>query len=256
MTKKEFQELKEEFAAVTCKFEQFNKKINEIRAKYNKYFFDQIQTSKHIMAETVLLTNLVSLKAKGESDDTIEKTKNDFVNKVLSEEKEDILNHTKLTRIADNFENTSKEDNEKFEFLVENFILDYHPYVNINMNPNVQNVFKLLMKFYYENNIGGFEEVFEMNKQALSHPELAEEDYNRAQTLYNQFKMFYQKNYNDNKNKFPLNKQIVFLNDVALDSERDELEIAIKKELKMNEAIHKDYVATFGSDYKIPFVNR
>lgn len=253
MTKQEFYDIKEEFAAVTCKFEQMNKKVNELRAKYNKYFFPQIMANKHLVAEISLLTNLVSLKSKNENDEEIERVRNEFVNKVLAEEIDDINKHNKFVSIVNNFEKHTQEENDQFEFKVENFILDYHPFVNINMNPKVQNVFKLLMTMYYDNNIEGFDEIFEMNKNGLAHPEIGEDDYQRAQKLYLQFKIAYQKNYNELKNQFPLNKEVVFLNEVSMDSEKDDLEISIKKLLGMNEAIHKDYIATFGSDYKIPF---
>ena len=253
MTKEQYNEMKEEFAAVTYKFEQLNKEIVYFREKYAVNFFHITESSKNLIAETTLLSNLIALKAKGESEEKINTIRENFTAKALEQESLDIKGYNNQVEVAKRREEYKREDLEKFEEEFQDFILNYHPYVNINLDQQLSNVVKLLLRCYYENNIEGFKEVFKMNEKGFIHEELDSSLYTKCEGLYLEFKVYYQKYYNEVKDKFPMNKREIYSNDDSIRAERDLLTIENNKYKTMNEAIHKDYITQFGTDYNIPF---
>ncbi|MGM9970721.1 MAG: hypothetical protein ACI35S_10050 [Anaeroplasma sp.] len=253
MNKQEFNELQNEFGQYVYRYEYFIKKGYLLDLRYNYTFYDILYQTHKIEIECGLLQSILKMNEENKSEKEI----SNFVEKVLNDYKDkenkivEKYNFSKI--VIDNYDKQTQDEKEDFEKYYEDYVINFSPIVKIMVPKTAKPIVDTLKSFYNNNNIDGFKELFELNKEIFRVIDIPEEQYNGISAFYYQNKLNINKDYNQKVSKYPYNKEKVFDNDMSIKAEEGELLIHLSNVKKLCNALHKDYESIYGKDAEFIF---
>lgn len=250
MNREEFNELQSEFAEYIYRYEYFLKTgyLNDFY--YNLKFQDDIATNSKIEYEnSVMLTAINESKAKPEFN------LNEFLEFVKGNKKdleanvEDKIKRAKL--ITGNTDRLSVDEKKDFEKLYLETIKKYHPVVRVFVDENEKKIFETLRSFYNDNNVGGFKEFLDLNKDNFKPIDYAEDTFSKVAGFYYQNQKNINADFTKKSGTYPFNKREVFKDDISISREGGEFKVNYTRLLRDNQNLKLQYKQLFGVDLDI-----
>ncbi len=245
MNKQEYQEMRDEFATLVYNYEAFLKSGFLTDCRYNVAFFEPLKEIRKCEAEIAVITQAIQAKATHKIEvvlNAIKEAKEKFATEQLQTENKH--NYClQLLSIINKFDKSVFDESEK-EF--KEFILQYHPVVNLNPSKEAKATYDMLKRFYLECNHLGFKEYLATNIKVFEVPELTEDKYVEASKIYFNFRTTINQQFNDLSKKYPNTKINVFEDEITVQSEKDDLEIKAKKLKEGLVSARKDFYDNFG----------
>ncbi len=251
MNKNEFLEMKNEFAEYIYRYEYFLKcgAIND--CYYNHVFGKNLDEVRKYDLENKLIMGAIKLKSENKPQEEIDKFIADFKQKFADENAKIEEKHRAADIIFANNEKLTPEERKQFEEDYLAYVKANHPIVKCFASEEEEKLFYLLNQLYKENNILGFKEVIEMNKNIFKEVEYKEEDFNQISAYFYDTKKNINADYLQKQNAYPYNKQDVLKNEISIAREMGEIKVRTNQLIASNKELHKDYIENFGEDISI-----
>lgn len=248
MNRKEFEEIQEQMAKSLIVYERFLKKSNYLKAKYNCHFGKYTEQELKYRIENDIMINVVKMiteeKSVDEIEQLIEKGKKMYAKTMV-----DLANEFKHdTFVVYNFENT---DLNVMEEIFEKYVRENHPAIKMAISNEEAQVYNALRALYCDNNIPGFENVLELNKNLLSKVEYTEDKFVEYYKYYLKTARDIQNDMEKKLKAFPFDKEEMFKDNISLAAEEGELRVRVNKLSQANKNLHKDLTKLYGEDINL-----
>lgn len=250
MNKQEYTEMRQEFAQLIYEYELYLKRGFLTDCRYNVIYYDTLRELRTYEAELAIMSQAIQSKSKHKIEDilnAITRAKEEF-----KKETETTVNkHTycqQLLQIIDRFDKSVFELSEtKFK----DFVVNYHPVVCLNSNPEAKKAYDMLKRFYLESNYIGFDDYLKKNMNIFDVGDLNDDKYVEASQVYYNFRNTINNSMKNLEKQYPYNKMSVFNDDMTVLAEKDDLEIRAKKISESIKNAKKDFFDNFGFEFSL-----
>lgn len=251
MNRLEFNEMVKEFGEDVYSFEKFLKKGFILEASYITVYNGLLKDINYITFENNLLKDGMEKLKNNQSLEDINKYLLENKKKVNDTIAQLVTRDIYYKKVYDSAYQFLSKENEELEEIYKDYCLKHHPAVRAFISKQEEELSNYLKKEYFEDNLENLKTLLEKNQGVFINDEIEESKFNDVSGHY--FKL--RKNMNVERQtrlqKYPYIKENVFKDDLSIASEEADLRIQLKKLKDLNEALHKDYVANFGNDFKL-----
>ena len=250
MNKEEFNELQKEFADYVYRYEYFLKcgYLNDLY--YNQEFKEEIKRNSELEFENSALYTAINekqTKPDFDLDKYLEFAKGQL--KLLHSNIEEKQRKAEYT--VGNSERLTVDQKKDFEKEYLDVINKYHPVVRVFVQEKEKEIYNRLRAFYNNNDIAGFKEFLDLNKNVFAPIDYADDTYTKVAGFYYQNQKSINADYTKKVDTYPYNKAKVLTDDIAIARERAELSVGYTKLTRDNQSLKAKFKEIFGTDFAI-----
>ena len=251
MNKEEFKELQDQFANLCYTYDKISKDGFIFDAKYTYYFKDLVRRRFKITEENKMFQQIAIMLKNNKSDEEI----NSFIEEAKKNFAKEMFNFDKkieiISPIIKHLNEMSNDEIDEVEAVYKNYAIMYHPVVKMNPSQNELQLFGLIRKIYFENNLSGLNEILENSKNFLKHIEINEDNYSKYSNYFYDTDKKIKIDIKKKTDAYPYTKFDVFDDEISIAREEGELRASVNKLSEMNQVLHKDFVELFKRDVSI-----
>lgn len=248
MNKTEFKELQDQFATLAYTYDRISKDGFIFDAKYTYYYKDLVKKRFKITEENKMLQQIAIMLKNNKTEEEInlfiDEAKKKFADQMFKFDKKLEI----ISPIIKHLNEMSNEEIEEVEATYRNYAIMYHPAVKMNPSQNELQLFGLIRKLYFENNLSGLQEILNNSKNFLTPIEINEDDYIKYANYFYDTDKTIKTDIKKKTDNYPYTKFEVFDDAIAIAREEGELRASVNKLSEMNQALHKDFVELFKKD--------
>ena len=244
MQYKDFIKLQNELKNILVDYTKFLKKGATLDLKYTNEFKDEILKDFKLRNENSMLiqasTMLNDKKSLEEVDKYIDNYKANY--NILFNNLNAKINNCNLV-----FEKPLDEErkNELEEHFL-NVVKTASPLLLIDADKAYYNSFNLLQMLYQQNNYETYFADYELNKELFNEKNFSNVDFDKYINYYMNLMQKITYDINQRKNKYPFDKENVFVDEISIARERGNFRANLTKISEANKAIKLDFKALYG----------